>query len=281
MIPLKFKVDRKTLETMYNAFVLPTMEYGNVIWGGTYDSDMLKLERIHIDAMRLVIGATARSNIANLYTETSWQSMMDRRNKAMLIMLYKIKNNLAPIYLQHLIPPENYEHIRYNLRNNHDIVVPPVRLESYRRSFVPYSIALWNQLPIQKRNVASLEQFKNAIFEKSNCNVLYYYGKRWPSIHHARIRLGCSKLKSDLCYNLHVIDEPMCDCGLEEENPTHFFFSCPTFTDIRLQLFNSISVYSHVDIKVILEGNPDLNEEQNQSIFDAVHYFIEVSNRFK
>ena len=44
MIPLKFKVDRKTLETMYTAFVLPTMEYGNVIWGGTYDSDMLKLE---------------------------------------------------------------------------------------------------------------------------------------------------------------------------------------------------------------------------------------------
>ena len=31
MIPLKFNVDRKTLETMYNAFVLPTMEYGNVI----------------------------------------------------------------------------------------------------------------------------------------------------------------------------------------------------------------------------------------------------------
>lgn len=33
MVPLKFKLDRKSLEVMYNAFVLPIMEYGNVVWG--------------------------------------------------------------------------------------------------------------------------------------------------------------------------------------------------------------------------------------------------------
>jgi len=280
MVPLKFKVDRKTLEIMYHALVLPTMEYGNVIWGGTYDSDMLKLERIHVDAMRLVTGATARSNIANLYLETGWQSIIDRRNNAMLVMLYKIKNNIAPEYLQELIPPENHEYIRYNLRNNSDIAVPPARLETYRRSFVPHSISLWNQLSIHKRDVASVEEFKTAILEKTNCNILYYYGKRWPSIHHARMRIGCSKLKSDLYNNLHVIDNPVCDCGQEEENAIHFFLNCQNYTDIRLQLFNTISAYSHVNIEVILNGNPIINEGQNQAIFDAVHYFIEQSNRF-
>jgi hypothetical protein len=158
--------------------------------------------------------------------------------------------------------------------------VPPVRLESYHHSFIPYSITLWNQLSIQKWNVANLEEFKNAIVEKSNCNVLYYYGKRWPSIHHSRIQIGCSKLKLDLCYNLHVTDDPLCECSLEEENAIHFFLNCPNYTDIRLQSFNSISIYSHVDIEVISRGNSLLNDEQNKAIFDAVHKFIVSSNRF-
>ena len=33
MIPLKFKLDRKSIETMYNSFIRSAMEYGNVVWG--------------------------------------------------------------------------------------------------------------------------------------------------------------------------------------------------------------------------------------------------------
>ena len=46
---LKWKLDRKSLEIMYVAFVLSTIEYANVIWGGTYDCDMAKLEKLHIE----------------------------------------------------------------------------------------------------------------------------------------------------------------------------------------------------------------------------------------
>ena len=35
------------------------MEYANIVWGADYDSDVLKLENIHLDAMRLVTGAIA------------------------------------------------------------------------------------------------------------------------------------------------------------------------------------------------------------------------------
>ena len=33
MQPLKFRLDQKSLETMYFSFVLPAIEYGNVVWG--------------------------------------------------------------------------------------------------------------------------------------------------------------------------------------------------------------------------------------------------------
>ena len=46
MIPFKYKLDKKSLEKMYLSFVRPTMEYGNVVWGGSYDCDILKLENV-------------------------------------------------------------------------------------------------------------------------------------------------------------------------------------------------------------------------------------------
>lgn len=70
MLPLKFKLDRKSLHIMYTSFIRPSMEYASVVWGGTYKSDMNKLEKIQIDAMRVITGATARSSILSLYNDT-------------------------------------------------------------------------------------------------------------------------------------------------------------------------------------------------------------------
>ena len=52
---------------MYFSFVLSAMEYANVVWSGTYDSDIVKLENVHVKGMRLITGVTARSNISNLH----------------------------------------------------------------------------------------------------------------------------------------------------------------------------------------------------------------------
>ena len=45
MLPLKMKVDRKSLEIMYLSFVLPCMEYASIVWGGSPDCDISKLEK--------------------------------------------------------------------------------------------------------------------------------------------------------------------------------------------------------------------------------------------
>ena len=88
-------MNRTTLETMYFSFVIPTMEYANVVWGGSYDSNLDKLEKIHIDGMRLITGATARCGTVNLYSEMNCMSIRSRINKAMLITVFKMKHGLA------------------------------------------------------------------------------------------------------------------------------------------------------------------------------------------
>ena len=260
MLPLKFKLDRKSLETMYNSFVLPTMEYAIVVWGGTYDSDILKLEKIHIDAMRLVTGATAKSNIASLYKDTGWSAFNQRKETSILVMFYKIKNGQAPEYLQNLLPPDNQDKSTYNLRNKQDLSIPFARLETYKRSFFPNAIRLWNSLPICVRSCQSIMEFKTALQQKpDDITVLYYYGQRWAQIHHARLRTGCSKLNADLCYNLHVRNDPTCTCGHPCENASHFLFNCPNYAQIRNNMIQKISAITTVSLDIFLYGNRHLS----------------------
>ena len=86
MSPLKKMLDRKALHSIYMAFVRPVMEYGIVVWGGSYDNDIYKLEQINIAAMRLISGATANSNIHNLYIETALISIRERAENAYYVV---------------------------------------------------------------------------------------------------------------------------------------------------------------------------------------------------
>ena len=79
LLPLKYKMDRYSLEKMFTAFVSSTMNYGVEVWGGSYDSHLLKLEQLIVDGMRLVTGATARLNISKLFRETCWSSFGEKK----------------------------------------------------------------------------------------------------------------------------------------------------------------------------------------------------------
>ena len=280
MLPLKMKVDRKSLEIMYTSFVQPSMEYASVVWGGAYDCDILKLETIHIDAMRLVTGATARSNIANVTTEYNGVTVTSRIEKATTIILFKIITGRAPSYLTDILIDLNRPR-NYMLRNNLDIKVPFCRLESYKRSFFPRSIRLWNDLDSPIICAESVESFKQQLKdEEQELQVLYYYGQRWPSVHHARMRMGCSKLNYDLHFNLHVVDRPNCACGAELETADHFLLYCPIFTGIRQTMLANIPGAIPINCQNLLFGNIIFDIATNVQMFMAVHQYIIESNRF-
>ena len=123
---LKFTLDRKSLETIYVSFIRPSLEYGNTLWAGAYDKDLTKLDSLEVEAMRSVTGATAGSNIANLYKDTGWVPLLDRRDIHSLCLLYKLFRGEGPSYLRDILPPEVGERTdyRYPLRNMNDAASP-------------------------------------------------------------------------------------------------------------------------------------------------------------
>ena len=105
MQKLKYKLDRKSLETIYTAFIGPLLEYGSVTWDNCTQYEKQELEKSQTEAARIATGTTKLISLQSLCNETKWDSLEKRRNDHKLSLFFKMMNSLAPLYLSSLIPP--------------------------------------------------------------------------------------------------------------------------------------------------------------------------------
>ena len=124
-----------------------------------------------------------------------------------------------------------------------------------------------NGLNVEIKNAGSLS------ISKSKIRPLYYYGPRWESIQVARMRINCSSLCAHLCFHLHVIDNPACVCGEENEDPTHFFFHGQQYVEQRRETLHNMSV-SETTVHDIIFGHDTLLIEENKLNMDDVIQFV-------
>ncbi len=117
MRKLKFRLDRKSLQSIYIAFIRPVLEYADVVWDNCTGYELEDIEKIQIEAARIVTGTTKLVSFDALYTETGWDTLANRRHKHKLIMMYKMQNDLCPTYLSSLLPATVGNTTTYNLRN--------------------------------------------------------------------------------------------------------------------------------------------------------------------
>ena len=100
MRKFKFKLNRQALETMYFSFIRPTLEYADIVWDNCTQQQEQDIEKIQIEAARIVTGATKLISLNKLYVETGWELLKDRRRKHRLILFYKMNSgHLLIIYL--------------------------------------------------------------------------------------------------------------------------------------------------------------------------------------
>ena len=121
MRQLKFVLDRSSLQSIYFSFIRPVLEYADVVWDNCTQYEANELEKIQIEAARIVTGSTKLVSIDALYTETGWETLESRRNKHKLTLFYKMKSGMSPHYLTTLVPPIVGNTSTYNLRNANDI----------------------------------------------------------------------------------------------------------------------------------------------------------------
>ena len=98
---LKFHLDRKSLDIIYTSFIRPILEYADVVWCNLTEYQEDELEKIQIEAARIVTGATKL--VSHLYRETCWETLNSRRKQHKLTLYYKMIIFLTPPYLSSLV----------------------------------------------------------------------------------------------------------------------------------------------------------------------------------
>ena len=160
MKQLKFALDRKSLPSIYFSFILPVLEYADVVWDNCIQGEANELENIQTEAARIVIGSTKLVSIDTLYTETGWETLKSRRNKHKLTLFYKMKSGMSPHYLTTIIPPIVGNTSTYNLRNSNDMGTVHANSKLCYNSFLPSVIRKWKELPEDTRQSSNIASFK-------------------------------------------------------------------------------------------------------------------------
>ena len=276
---LKYRLKRKTLQTLYSSFILPIFDYCDYIWINCTKSQELILEKLHLYALRTICGSVRGVSHSKIYSETGFTSLSDRRKTHQMCVFHEMFYNRTPNYLSDLIPLNLSSTTTYDTRSTNILQMPLCRTETYRNSFLPSSVQEWNMLDDQVRNIESLALFKKHFHRNVLCNVHHIFkitGNRSNQIIHCKLRLGCSELNADK-FDRFLQNFSTCNCGYHYEDALHYLFICPNYSFIRSTCFFYVNGF---DIQTVLRGNYSLSDDTNSNIIQSVHKYFTLTKRF-
>ena len=157
MIPFQAKLQ------LYKSIILSNLTYCHVVWHFCSASDNRKLERVQERALRAIFNDRSTNYEALLNKKAKLSSLQNRRLQDILILMYKIKNSLAPLQLCNLF---HYQNNSYNLRS--DFTVPRFTTTKYgKHSFRYLGPYLWGRVGHEIRSKSNLQAFMRRTLDVS------------------------------------------------------------------------------------------------------------------
>jgi len=151
--------------TLVAALVISRLDYGNAVLAGLPHSSTAPLQRVLNSAARLVCGLRPRDHVTEALINLHWLPVTGRIEFKLCVLVYKSLHGIAPPYIDDMIQPVSALQRKVTLRSatTNDLFVPRARLRFDERAFSIAAPLLWNSLPAETRNVATLETFKKKL----------------------------------------------------------------------------------------------------------------------
>ena len=158
---IKYSMTSDALEKIIHAFISSRMDYANSLLYGLPDSSIRRLQPIQNAAARLVSGTKKYDSITPVLKRLHWLPVRQRIDFKVLLMTYKVINDLAPQYLKDTISYKQHER---SLRSKNSLYVPRTSTKTFGdRAFSAAAPKLWNSLPADTRAISSVSGFKRSI----------------------------------------------------------------------------------------------------------------------
>ena len=142
--------DRSLLRRCFRGFVSPVLKYGSAVWCSAADTHLILLYRV-VSGSSFLTGCVFECDLAH------------RRSVAIFCMLYKIRCNpmhpLCGALLVQYVPGQVTRGAV--IAHRFTYALPRCRTSQYRRTFIPLSVSLWNDLSDPVFNGVGLAGFKS------------------------------------------------------------------------------------------------------------------------
>ena len=218
---LRHSLPRKSLMTIYKAFLRPLIDYGNTIHDQPQNESFSeKLESVQYKAALAITGAVQGTSCDKIYQELGLESIKSRRWHKRLSCMFKIMKEEPPNYLINLVPK-----CETNIRTrNNSTPTFNCQTDCSKYSFFPYTLNDWLNLDLNIRNSESITIFKSRSLS-SICPVqtnIYNIFDLKGLTFLTRLRLGLSHLNEHrFRHDFHDCLNTLCSCSLEINDTSH------------------------------------------------------------
>ena len=150
-----------TKTNAYMALVRPHLDYCSVVWNPHNKNMINKIESVQRRAARYVCNNYHNtSSVTGMLDALQWDTLSSRRTKSQLIMFYKIINDHVDINSDLFVSRASSR-----TRSSHSMKFRQIQThtDSFKYSFFPRVIPIWNDLPAGVAEAPSLGIFKREL----------------------------------------------------------------------------------------------------------------------
>ena len=144
---LRLSVPRYTLLILCRSYILPLLDYGDVIYDNISTVDSHRLENLQTTAANFILGCMQTTSHLKILHELSMSPLNLRRNCHILFAFHKILLGPCPTFLATLTPKLFRDLSNHCLRHVMNVQLPLCRTALFHSSFFLKASRLWNSLP--------------------------------------------------------------------------------------------------------------------------------------
>ena len=147
LVRISNMIPREAKLQLYKSAILPNLTYCHIVWHFCKASDARKLERVRERALRAVYN-DRNATYEELLEKGRLSSLENRRLQDILILMYKVKNSLAPEHVCNMFFQQDKH---YNLRS--DFPVPRYNTVKYGKHSIRYlGPHIWGKISQELRS---------------------------------------------------------------------------------------------------------------------------------
>ena len=156
---IKENFDRATRHIVVQALALSLVNYGNIVWGTTCNSHILRVQKMQNFAAKVIDGKAKKfDHVTPILNELRWLTTEKQITFDSAVTVYKSLRKLSPDHLPSF--PLVNTVTRSNTRQQNNLYVPKVNTDSGARSLAVRGPKTWNDLPEHVKVSNTMATFK-------------------------------------------------------------------------------------------------------------------------